>query len=264
MKLITKKTVKVGNSAGVVLPADWLNGIVQVKLVQAPLSQNDLFNQLLIVLKDKLLDMESLAIMGSYARGEEEGDSDIDVLVITKNENNHTKIGKFDILFLSEKKLKEDLEKNALPLLPMLKESKPIINGHLIHEYAKNRLTKKNLKWHIDTTKSAIAMVKHDIDFSKEINENISDASAYSLILRLRTLYIVDCLRKNKLWKKKEFLNIVKKISGSLSAYEGYLRVKNKGKKKRSNFKIDEAEKLIKYINTGLIRIEKWLSVKKG
>ena len=264
MRPITKKTIRVGNSAGVLLPADWLNGIVEVKLVEAPLNYDELINQTLTILKDKLSDIKSLAVTGSYARGEETEDSDIDLLVITKETNKYLRIGKFNILFLTEKKIKEDLEKNSLPLLPMLKEAKPVINGNLINKYAKYPITKKNLKWHIDTTKSAIKLAEKDLKISNEININAGDAVAYSLILRLRTFYIVNCLRKNKKWGKKKFLDLIKNITGSLEAYEGYLRVKNKkNKKNKSKLKISEAEKLIQYINEELVKIEKWTKGKK-
>jgi|TARA_Y100000310_G_scaffold278773_1_gene297482 predicted nucleotidyltransferase len=264
MKTLTKKTIKVGNSSGVLLPAEWLNGIVEVKLVEAPLNYDKLINKILLILKDKLLDVESLAITGSYARGEQIKNSDIDILAITKKIDEHLRIENFDILFLTEKKIKEDFEKNPLPLLPMLKEAKPIINNNLIEKYAKYPLNKKSLKWHIDTTKSAINLAKKDLKISKEINMNAEDAVSYSLVLRLRTLYIINCLRKNKIWKSVEFLNLIKNITGSVEAYNGYLRVKNKKDKKyKSKLKIIEAERLICYIDEKLAGIEKWVKGKK-
>ena len=96
-----------------------------------------------------------------------------------------------------------------------------------IKDYIDSPLTKKNLKWHIDTTKSAMNVVKEYIKLAEEMEKKVSDAASYSLILRLRTLYIIDCLRKDKIWKKKEFLGLIKKISGSLIAYERYLDSKN-------------------------------------
>ncbi len=256
MEILTKKTIRLGNSSGVLLPAEWLNGIVEVKLIEAPLNQDEITNQILTILKEKLSDIESLAITGSYAREEQTKESDIDVLVITKKNEKSTKIGKFDILFISEEKIKEDLEKNCLPLLPMLKEAIPIMNGNLINKYVKYPVTKKNIKWHIKTTKSAINLAEKDLKISGEMNTLAGDAVAYSLILRLRTFYIINCLKNNKKWKKTEFLSLIKKITGSLKAYEGYLRVK-KNEKNKYDLKIKEAEKLIEYIKNELKNLEK-------
>lgn len=96
----------------------------------------------------------------------------------------------------------------------MIKEAKTIINKELIKIYINHPLTKRNLKWHIDTTKSAIKVIKKDLEISKELNEKyISDDIVYSLVLRLRALYTIDCIRANKLCSKKGFLNIIKEIT---------------------------------------------------
>ena len=40
MKLLTRKAYRVGNSAGVVVPKEWMNGFVEVRLVEPPLKTN--------------------------------------------------------------------------------------------------------------------------------------------------------------------------------------------------------------------------------
>jgi hypothetical protein len=125
------------------------------------------------------------------------------------------------------------------------------------------KLNWKNLKWHVESTESAMKVVKGDIGISKELGEGVSKASAYSLILRLRTIYILDCLRKNKLWKREGLLKLIKKISGSLDSYEIYGDVKNNKKKRRNYLSIQEAEKLMNYIVKENGEIKKWLKEKK-
>jgi len=105
----------------------------------------------------------------------------------------------------------------------------------------------KNLKWHLETTIKMMDCVLEDIEFAKKTNGMVSDASAYSLILRLRTLYIVDCLRKNKIYKTKELINLVKRISGSDTAYRRYLNSKNYNSED-SKLPVIEAERLRNYI----------------
>jgi len=59
---------------------------------------------------------------------------------------------------------------------------------------------------------------------------------------------------------KRIFLSLIKKISGSLNVYERYLLSKNTLGYK---LKIEEAEKLMKYINAKIREIEKWLKGKE-
>ena len=250
---IVKNTIRVGNSAGVLLPKKYLNS--RVKIIFEPLNVE---KDILEILAEKNLLKEVLGVylIGSYARKEETIESDVDVLVITQNTGKTIKEGKYDILCISKEELERNLVENILPILPMIKEAKAIINEDLLKEYIKSPLTIKNLKWHIDTTKSAMKVVKEFINSYEEKGKNVGDAIAYSLILRLRTLYIIDCLNKGKLWKKEEFLRLVKKISGSLIAYERYIKSKNNNTLEHK-LPIEEAKKLMNYINKKIKEIEK-------
>ena len=252
MELI-KNTIRLGNSAGVLLPKEFLN--TQVKIVLQPLNiEKDVLDILLGegILKNVL----GCYTVGSYAREEQTIESDIDVLVITDKINKTMKKGRYDITCISKEKVESQLEDNALPILPMIKEARAIINDSLIGNYINGSLTKKNIKWHMDTTKSAMKIVNSFIQLAEEDGRRVDDAAAYSLILRLRTLYIIDCLKKDKMWKKEEFLRLIKKISGSLIAYERYLDSKNH-KSSKYKLPIDEAKKLMDYINKKVKELEK-------
>ncbi len=254
-----RTAVRVGNSAGVLLPKEWLNATVKVVL-QFPNIEKDIIQ---ILMEEGLLkNVLGVYIVGSYARKEQTMESDVDALVITQNTNSRIKRGKYDILLISRESMEKQLKTKVLPLLPMIIESEPILNPELIEGYKKSAVTKKNLKWHLGTTKSAMRVVKKDIEVSKELNEQSSDATAYSLILRLRSIYIIESIKNNKQWSKAEFLNLIMKISGSLKAYERYVSAKNKN---TSSYKlsVNEAEKLMNYINKKTSEIEKWLSGKK-
>lgn len=254
MELI-KNTIRVGNSAGVLLPKEFLN--TQVKIVLQPLN---IEKDILDILNEKKLLPKVLGVylVGSYARGEQTIESDVDVLVITENVNNKIKKARYDIILIQEESIKKQLERNILPLLPMLIESKSILNTSLIESYKKTRLTKENLNFHIETTKSAMGVIDASIKLSREMGIEESDASAYSLILRLRGIYIVDCLKKGRLWNKKEFLGMIKRIAGSLKAYEGYLRTKS-DKKTEDKLPLKEAEKLYNYIIKKIKEQEEWI-----
>jgi predicted nucleotidyltransferase len=252
---IIKNTIKVGNSAGVLLPKKWLYS--QVKIILEPLNiERDVIE--LLIKEDILKDVLGVYLVGSYARKEQGIESDIDIIAITSNISKHIKAGNYDINCITQKEIEEQLENNALPIIPMFKEGKPIINEELIKKYASADLTKKNIKYYIESVGSAMELVNKDIALAEKTNTLVSDASAYSLILRLRTIYIIECLKKRKFWKKSNFLKLIKKISGSLIAYERYICSKNKN---TLDYKlpITEAKKLVEYINKENLVLEKWL-----
>jgi len=255
---LIKPIIKVGNSAGVLLPKNWINGEARIELIEKPL---DIKNDILEILKPYLQNIGGIYIIGSYARGEQTKESDVDVLVITDKISKKIKKGKYELILIPKEKVESALEKSILPILPMLKEAKPLFNGFLIKEYQKTKLTKKNIKWHIELTKSALGINREFIKLDKEIKSNSGDGVAYSLILRLRGTYIVDCLIKNKIPTKKELLGIIKKISGSLKAYEGYSRVKN-NEKEKNELPIEESARLYNYIIKKINEQEKWAKTK--
>ncbi len=244
MELI-KQIVKVGNSAGVILPREWLNGKARIELISKPLNiKKEIFE----ILEEYLEDIEGIYIVGSYARREENEKSDIDIFVITNKINKKIIKGSYEIILISKRQLEKTLERNILPLLPMIKEAKVIMNKELLSKYRNYKLNKSNLKFYFDVTTSAMKVCKSAINIDKESGaKNTSDAIAYSLILNLRSTYLVDSLIKNKKWSTKDFLRLIKKISNSLESYEGYTRVKSDIKSKRK-LEVEDARKLISYI----------------
>ena len=88
MKSMTRRAYRVGNSAGVLVPKKWLNGFVEVRLVEPPL-KIDASSILKILQSEDINTFEILgiAVAGSYARSEQTADSDVDILVLTNNLN---------------------------------------------------------------------------------------------------------------------------------------------------------------------------------
>lgn len=248
MKL-EKQIVKVGNGAGVILPKEWLNGIATVELTRKPINpQEDVFK----ILKDKLSDVKGIYLTGSYARGDFDKKSDIDVLVITKETKGNIKRGRYDLLLIPYKDLDRILKKSIFPILPMIKESVTILNDELIAPYRKYEIEKKLVTNKLLEIKHVLEINREDIKLSKEANlKKIGDGTAYSLVLRLRELYILDCLEKDKRQSKKELMSLIKKVSGSLLSYEGYLNIKSNGKSKE-RLDIGEAEKIIEHMSQKL------------
>ena len=78
------------------------------------------------------------------------------------------------------------------------------------------------------------------IESCEELKENIPDGTIYSLVLRLRELYLIKSLINNKKPLKKEFLSEI----GS-EQYNIYTSVKN-NKKSKNKTNIQQANLLLK------------------
>jgi len=222
MELI-KQITKAGNSSNVLLPREWLGGIARVELIEKPI---DIVEDTIRILKPYLKDILGIYLVGSYARNEETKKSDIDILVITKKLNQKIKNGKYEIILISKDNLDKAMKENIMPLLPMIKEAKPILNEGLINEYKEIKPNKENLKWIIEITKSSKKLNEQAIKLSKELKENISDGIIYSIILGLRSIYTINCLKDNKIPTKKGLMNLLNKITNSEEPYNAYLRSK--------------------------------------
>ncbi len=241
---LIKNIIKVGNSAGVLLPKQWLNGKAKVELIEKPMN---IKREVLEILYPYLDDILGIYLTGSYARGEQSKESDIDILVITEKENRKINEGKYEVILISKKNLERILKKNILPLLPMLKEAKSILNSSLIGKYKKLKINNSNTKWHIDTTKSILKMNKDLIDTYDELGNKIPDGVVYSLVLRLREVYIVRCLKEGKIPTIKGLKQIIKNLTGSLKPYEAYIRIK-KGKKEQEIVSVETTIKIYEYL----------------
>ena len=235
-----------GNSACVILPKSWINGKARIELIQKPIN---ITKDILEILEPHLQGILGIYLIGSYARGEQTEKSDIDILVITENINKKITKGKYEIILISKESLEKTLKKNILPLLPMLKEAKSILNEKLIEDYKKIRLNKENLKWHIETTKSALKMQKELITLAKLENEKVSDGIMYSIILRLRETYIIDCLKNNEIPTSKGIRKLVRNLTNSEESYEAYLRSKSNEKEKEV-IKTETAKCIYNYIKS--------------
>ncbi|MCX6750019.1 MAG: nucleotidyltransferase domain-containing protein [Candidatus Pacearchaeota archaeon] len=257
MEIQIKKAIKAGNSSAVILPRAWLNKKVRVELIKK--TPDIILTEVIEILKKhiSLRDVIGIYLVGSYARGEEDENSDVDVLIITDNiDKEMIQEGVYNLLIVSYQLISQKLNQNLFPVGQMLKEAKPLINSDYIKDL-EIKVTKKNVKWYLDSTEEKLNLMKEYLNDSKKNGENLlGNTIAYSLILRIRTLEIIRKLIQNKSYSKKEFLRLIKRVSNGTTAYEGYLTVKN-NQKEKSKLKIDEAEKLYEYLKQDLKKVNK-------
>ncbi len=259
MEVQIKKAVKAGNSSAVILPRAWLNKDVRVELVKK--TPEIILSEVFSIVKDyaDLKDIIGIYLTGSYARGEESKDSDVDILIITKNlDREMISERNYNILIISSELLNQKLKHDLFPVGSMVKEAKPLLNSSYL-DSIDIKITKENIKWYLDTTETKLKIIKKIIDRKKKENKkNLSDKVVYTLVLRIRTLHIIRRLMNNKKYSKKEFINIIRDISRGTNAYEAYLAVKN-NQEEKNKISIEEAERLYEYLKNELAGIKKLL-----
>ncbi|MBS3140683.1 hypothetical protein J4405_00895, partial [Candidatus Woesearchaeota archaeon] len=150
--------------------------------------------------------------------------------------------GIYNVLIISEELLNQKLKQDLFPIGQMIKEAKPLINSSYLNSID-IIVTKKNVKWYIDTTNKKLKLLKNLI---KKSDEKVNNRIIYTLILRIRTLHIIQKLINNENYSKKDFISLIEKIS-SRNSYESYLEVKNELKETNKITK-KEAEELYNYL----------------
>jgi len=259
MEIQIKKAVVSGNSSAVILPRAWLNKEVRVELLRKD-NETILSDSLEIINKYlSLKEVIGIYLVGSYARQEEDDTSDIDILVITNNiDKKIIKEGIYNLLIISSELLNYKLKRDLLPIGQMLRESTPLLNASYI-DSIEIKAARENSNIYLDTTQEKIDLIKKVIELSKKRNkEKVSDFVAYTLVLRIRTLYIIESIINKKPYSKIEFVNKLNKIYKGV-AYNRYISIKN-NRKTEDIMSLDEAEFLNEYLQKELIKVKKKLT----
>ena len=254
MEIQIKRAVKAGNSSAVILPRAWLNKEVRIELVKK--TDETILSDVIDILKGHLLlrDVIGVYLTGSYARGEESENSDIDILVITKDiDREMTSEGVYNILIVSKALLEQKLSYDLLPVGQMIREAKPLLNSDYL-DSVEVKISKNNIKWYLETTEDKIKLIEKIIKkVGKKGKKYLSGRIAYTLVLRIRTLLIIKKIIRNENYSKNEFVKVIKNISG-MGAYEIYLSVKNN--KTEKEIDINDAEKLCNYLKNELAEVK--------
>jgi len=193
MKII-KKAIAMGNGAAVYIPREFSGRQIAIIL---PEGIADIKRRIVERLADHLGNIVGVYLFGSYARDESHLLSDVDVLIITKDEDKSLKplFGDMDVRVTTLEKIKKSIENLPAITLPLLKEAKTIINPVLLDELKNSKINYKNFKWNFDDIGRTLKIIKTFIEVDEE---DISISHIYSLIMRARICYIISCLLKNR------------------------------------------------------------------
>ena len=163
---VVKTVVDRGNSGGVYLPKQWVGQQVIIR----PLSVRE---YVLNLLTPHMEDIVGLYLVGSYARGEQEADSDIDILIISADTLEFTAPAGIDVRMIPKSQVINAVRNSPFTFAPLLAEAIPIVNKSLLGELRAIQVSAKKYSWLTDTTDTALKMNAARI----ELGEHISRAS---------------------------------------------------------------------------------------
>jgi predicted nucleotidyltransferase len=234
-KQLFRNTIRVGNSAGVLLPKEWLNGQVKVELIEKPIDiKKDVFR----LIDPYLEDILGVYLVGSYARGDKDKESDIDVMVFSNELKKEIKKGKYNISIYPMKTVELASKNNPLTILPRIFEAKALLNKGLLEQFKKIKLNKDSFKTYLESTKRIMGINKGLFDLDETLSEN----NIYSLILRLRGFYMISSLLKKQPSTKEGFKSFL--ISEGLDYKKLYRVYQDAKADKNKTFTLGKEESL--------------------
>jgi predicted nucleotidyltransferase len=243
---IVKHVQRWGNSSGILLPREWLNKEVKIILIDRSLNiKNEVFD----ILNPYLDDIIGIYITGSYSRGEEENDSDIDIVAISSTIKKEIISGKYNISIIPYDTIEKTLKNNPIMILPRLLEARTITNSQLLNKLKGIKISKDSFKDYIKDTRRIIKINEGLLNLEENSTCLESNDIIYSIILRLRGIYLINCIIENRKYSKKDFLKYIKRSAGDeyLDAYEAYNGIKN-NKKSKIKISVKTAKELIKLL----------------
>ena len=248
-----KSTSKWGNSAGILLPKEWIGKEVKVILIDRT---QQIKKEVLDILYDCMDDIMGIYLVGSYARNEQTESSDIDLIAISGDIKKEILSGKYHISIVPLKNIKNTINESPILILPRLYEAKAILNKFLLKELLSAKIEKKSFNEFIAETKRIIKINKGLIELDKDKESIYASEIVYSLILRLRGIFLAKYLIEGKKYTNKLFLSWLNDglKENIQEIYALYLAEKN-GKKIKKEIKTKILKKLL---NLLIEEVKKW------
>lgn len=238
---------KWGNSGGILLPREWLGKQVRIVLIDRTL---EIRKEVLTILEPYLEDVIGVYLVGSYARGDQREESDIDILVISKETRKSIKSGKYEIEIMPMKDVLALMQHYPMMIYPKFVDARPILNKGLLNEFRSIKLAPNSMQRYLNDCRKIMRIDKGLIEKDKSAGDILRSVSVvYSSILRLRALYMMKQIAKRGIYSTDAFeawaivgLGISHKDWSAL--YEIYKAVRD-NRRVRTKVPIVTAEKLI-------------------
>ncbi|MFH1256965.1 MAG: DUF2080 family transposase-associated protein [Candidatus Diapherotrites archaeon] len=202
---VVKEVVPFGNGSIVYTPKKWVGQTVRVILEGEPLNLRE---SIMEPLQPFLEHVKGVFLHGSFARNEQSRESDIDVLVVADEKFVPEKKGRLDFTVISEAVLRKELAgKDPFYVYNILQEARPILNESLLKELKGIKIDKRNFKWLLDESESALKIAKEFLELDRQQKRETLDSTAiiYTMVLRLKRLFMVQRVLENKKYSNKGF-----------------------------------------------------------
>lgn len=253
---IIRRVTEIGNGAHIFAPKEWLND--EVELIRIP--RKNIQQSLIELLYPHLSKIIAVFLYGSYARDEQDQGSDLDVFIIS-NEKFHIKSGENDIIVVPEDKIEIAKKLDPIMFYSMIQEAKPIINLNYLEKLKKEKINFNYFKDFIKDTKRMIKINRNFIELDKlDGNKDSGENNIYSLILRLKGVFIINLLLKKEKYSKRKFKEFLVQNSNIDydKIYKIYRAVRD-NKKEKEKVKIEQAESLLSLLIQETRKLEKRL-----
>lgn len=243
-----------GNGGHIYLPKEMIGK--QVLVVQITKTLEDIKKEVLEILNPYLEHVLGVYLYGSYARGEQTPESDIDVWVISDKKLNIKNTENYEIITSTIEETKKTLKKNAVVVLSIIKEAIPLINRDLLKTLSSYNLNKKNTKQFVEHTESSLKIV--EALMKDELKSSVPNIT-YPLMMRLRGLYLIKCLKENKIYSNKGLKEYLKLEDGIFEElYTIYQAVRDKRRIPPPKVKYKDLKKLYDITKKLLIEVKSY------
>lgn len=252
---IIKKAVEIGNGAAVYVPREYGGREVVVIL---PEGVEGIKRRVIEGLMDIMDNIVGIYMFGSYAREEQDAGSDIDVLIVVKEKDERIKgaLEGIDARVVTLEGIRRAIKENPLLIMPILREAKVILNPILLEELKNSKIDFSKFRWHFDDIRRIIKIIEGFVELD---DKDIDISHVYSLIMRIRTCYLMECLIKNKEFSNESVRKIIMREGFSEKEADRlisiYRRIRD-GERVKDKIGKEEILKLIGLINKYLKRIE--------
>jgi predicted nucleotidyltransferase len=241
---LNRQVIKWGNGAGVLLPREYVGQEAKIILIDR---SSEINKEVFSILQQYLPNLLGIYLVGSYARGEQTENSDIDIIAISDSLKKEIHSGKYNISITPIESIRKTLEKHPILVYPRLLEAKSLLNNSLLEELKKTSPKKSDFNSFIEDTKRIIKIDNEFLELDSQEGDYLKSYTiVYSTILRLRGILIIKCILEKKSYTNKLFKSwLLKYVNEKVfeDIYSVYQIIKE-DKKPNSKIKIEDIKKL--------------------